>query len=230
MTPRGPLLVLALCAAPSLVPAMTGGMITGATRYGEPDFGTGVVVQAGYFFKDTMFYSGGRGGLVVGAGKSFLLPKRFGVWLGAGILRADGTMRTTTADDHSADTTFRTEAVLGELGLLTPFTPFPIGLMFYRHDTRLSDRVLSGPNSGKTLSGSLAGYGWGVMVHLMLEIFRGKEGRGPHGLGIVISYGGLADLTKVDITTGEAGGGREVHRKWRPVAGESLRAGLEYEF
>jgi len=212
------------------VTAMTGGVVTGSTSWNEPDFGTGIVVEAGYFFKDTMFYSRGRGGWCLDAAKTFLLPYHFGLWVGAGVLTAEGTMRMTSSAGFDADTTFRTQAFSGEVGILTPWTPFPVAVMVYRHDTRISDRCIGGPYDRKTLSGSKSGFGWGIIVRILLELFGGGERKGPHGLGVVIGYAGLADLSKVDITTEGDGGAKAIHRKWKPVAGESIRAGLEYEF
>lgn len=194
-------------------------------------YGTGLMVNAGYFFKDTMFYSRGRGGVHIDIGKAFPLQGKFGIWLGAGGIRASGTMRSTGQDSSRYDTHFEAQIVHADIGVLTPLTPFPVGIMLYRHRTGMEDRALDGPLAGREFSGVSTGLGWGFTVHLLFEWFpwdSGPEGR--HGPGFVFGYMGLIDMEKTGIPVEDDSGARLVHAGWKPAAGESLRAGIEWEF
>jgi len=103
--------------------------------------------------------------------------------------------------------------------------------MFYRHTTDLEERALDGPLGGRIFSGRSTGFGWGFTIHLLFEWFPWDPGsvsrRGP---GFVLGYMGLVDMKKTDIKVRDSGGLEMFHRGWKPAAGESLRAGIEWEY
>jgi len=225
---------LALVVALMLAMSAPAGAFTGSSATETEDslgYGTGLMVNAGYFFKDTMFYSKGRGGLHVDLGKAFPLAGKFGMWIGAGAVRASGTMRSVDQDSFRYDTHFDSQIVHADIGVLTPWTPFPVGVMIYRHRTDMSDLALDGPMEGSKFSGRSTGLGWGFTVHLLFEWFPWHSSpvsrRGP---GLVLGYMGLVDMRKTDIIVEDDSGRKLTHRGWKPVAGESLRAGIEWEF
>ena len=194
-------------------------------------YGTGIMVNAGYFFKDTMFYSKGRGGLHVDGGKAFPLGGKFGLWVGAGAMQAKGTMRAYDHDSFRYDTRFEAKIVHADIGILTPWTPFPLGIMIYQHRTDLDDSALDGPLAGGRFSGSSSGIGWGFTVHLLFEWFPwGADSVSRRGPGLVFGYMGLIDMKKINIPVRDGLGRELVHQGWSPAAGESLRAGIEWEF
>lgn len=214
----------------SASPALESGQPESATVHARPSsFGTGVVVTTGWFFKDTMFYSKGRGGLTVGAGKAFPVLRWLAVWTGAGMLRARGTLKTTAGGDEF-ETTFDGDAVWGELGFVTPWLPFPVALTVYRQRTELDETGRTGAMAGRRLTGSADGWGAGASVHLLFEFFLTKKPDPPRGLGIAVEYVGLMDFSGRTIRTGDATGFTADHKGWKPFKGEALRIGLEYEF
>ena len=224
-------LVFTVLALSSPALAFTGSGMSATAETDSLAFGTGVMVNAGYFFKDTMFSGRGRGGFHADCGKAFPLGGKFGFWAGAGALRASGTFKAKDSDGNEYDTHFNLSAVHADLGLLTPWTPFPVGIMVYKHWTDVSDTARSGPYTGDRFSGSESGFGWGIAVHILFEWFpwesRSRAGRGP---GLVLGYMGLIDMSKIGLETANSGSVVLVHKGWKPVAGESLRAGLEWEF
>ncbi len=214
----------------SASPALESGAPESATGMARPpSFGTGVIVTTGWFFKDTMFYSKGRGGLTVGAGKAFPVTRWLAVWAGAGALRSHGTLRTVV-DGLDLDTTFDGDAVWLEAGVVIPWLPFPVALTAYRHRTDLEDAGRNGALAGRRLAGSAEGWGAGGVVHLLFEYFIANRRSGPRGLGFAIEYVGFMDLSGRTIRTADAAGYTADHRNWKPVKGEALRVGLEYEF
>ena len=201
-----------------------------ATLAGESAFGTGWMVNAGYFFKDTMFYSGGRGGLHISVGKMVALPYGLGLWTGAGTMRSRGTYESTLADGARYRTAFDLTVAYADLGIATPFTPFPIGVVVYRQAGTLDDTGLTGPQAGRALAARDRGWGIGLDVHLLFEWFlRERRGR-SRGPALVIGYEGFMDLSARTVAATDAAGGRVEHRLWKPLKGESLRGGLEWEF
>ena len=214
----------------SASPALDSGSSGSATAYARPSaFGSGLVVTAGWFFKDTMFYSKGRGGLTIGAGKAFPVARWLAVWAGAGALRAKGTMRTVVSGEDF-ETFFDGDAVWGELGVVTPWLPFPIAAAVYRQRTDLDDLGLTGATAGRRLAGSADGFGAGLSVHLLFEFFLSKREQPPRGLGIAFEYVGLMDFSARTIRTMDPAGFTADHKRWKPFRGEALRLGLEYEF
>lgn len=198
-----------------------------------PWWGSGWAVKGGYFFKDTMFYSRARGGPHIDFSKVFALPARFGLWTGAGVFRATGTEAVRTAKpytDSMVDLSFDESTAYGDIGLATPWFPIPICLAVYWHRSELSARGRSGELDKAAYTADKSGVGLGLTVHIILEWFPGKERRPPRGLGIVLGYAGLMELSGGDAKLKEKDGTREPAVKWRPFKGESLRAGLEYEF
>ena len=211
---------------------IAGAFTGGSTLYEDAlGYGTGLQLNAGYFFKDTLFYSKGRGGLHVDGGKAFPVAGKFGVWAGAGVLRASGTLRSTDQEASRYDTHFDASIVHADLGVLTPWTPFPLGIMVYRQRTDIEELALDAPLAGRKFTGSSSGFGWGFTVHLLFEWFPWDTGapvrRGP---GIVFGYMGLVDMKKVNIPVKDGSGSGLVHQGWKPAAGEGLRAGIEWEF
>ena len=226
--------ILALSAGLAFTWAVPAGAVTRASGTSIEEslaYGTGLMVNAGYFFKDTMFYSHGRGGLHVDVGRAFPLAGKFGLWIGAGAGRASGTLRSIGPDSSRYDTQFDAEFVHADIGILTPITPFPVGVMLYRHKTSLNDQALDGPLANREFMGASSGLGWGITIHVLFEWFPWKGGavsrRGP---GLVLGYMGLVDMSKTDITVKDGMGGELLHKGWKPVAGESLRAGIEWEY
>lgn len=202
----------------------------GATGYaGSGAFGTGWMVTGGYFFKDTMFYSAGRGGPVVTAGRAFQVVRWLGIWVGGGVLAAHGTMDTTGGGSWFR-TTFDEEAAWVDVGVVIPWLPIPVSLAVYRHSTDLTDRGVSGPGSGSVFTGRAKGTGLGATVRVLFEYFFSKR-RAPHrGLGIAGGYAGFMDLSpRAARTRDEMGNGLD-HVNWKPFKGEGLQLGLEYEF
>jgi hypothetical protein len=215
--------------APAALSATTPEAAGGTEWKDSGIYGTGWAVTAGYFFKDTMFYSGGRGGPSVSVGKAFRVLRWLGVRVGGGVLRAKGTLDTTGAGSGFR-TTFDETAVYADLGIVTPWLPFPVSLAFYRHATDLTDRAASGALSGRTFTGAATGTGLGLDVRIEFEFFDSKR-RAPHrGLGVVLGYAGFMDLSPKTLRTRDAAGVTLEHAKWKPFAGEGLHAGLEYEF
>ena len=209
-----------------------GAFTGGSTQYEETlGYGTGLQLNAGYYFKDTMFYSKGRGGLHIDGGKAFPLAGKFGVWLGAGTIQATGTLRSIDQASSRYDTHFDAQIIHADIGVLTPWTPFPVGIMIYRHRTSMDDLALDGPLAGRKYSGTASGIGWGFTVHLLFEWFpwntSSPSRRGP---GIVFGYMGLVDMKKVSIPVRDGLGGELEHTGWKPAGGESLRGGIEWEF
>lgn len=201
----------------------------GGTGYaGSGVFGTGWMVTGGYFFKDTMFYSAGRGGPIVTAGRAFQVVRWLGIWAGGGVLAARGTM-DATGGGSGFRTTFDGQAGWVELGVLTPWLPFPVSLAVYRHTTDLSDRGVSGPAAGGVFTGRMRGTGLGASVRVLFEFFFSKS-RSHRGLGIVGGYAGFMDLSPRTARTRDANGNGIDHVNWKPFKGESLQLGLEYEF
>ena len=198
-----------------------------------PWWGSGWTAMGGYFFKDTMFYSHARGGAHFGVSKEYAHPARFGLWTGAGVFRATGTERVGTAkpyQDSTVDLSFDESTAYGDIGLATPWFPVPICLAVYWHQSELSARGRSGELDKAVYAADKSGVGLGLTVHIILEWFPGKEKRPPRGLGMVIGYTGMMELSGGDVKLKEKDGTREPKVLWRPFKGESLRAGLEYEF
>ena len=233
MTAAVVLVVLAAAAGaapPSeMPPGAPGSGPVGASGYGDSGIlGTGWTVTAGYFFKDTMFYSGARGGPVVAAGRTIPVFSWLGVWAGAGAFLARGTYGAEAAGSRFR-TAFDETAFHFELGLVTPWLPFPVSLALYRHSTSLDDSAVSGALAGSAFSGRSAGWGAGANVRIMFEYFlSGRHGR-HRGLALVGGYAGFMDLSPVNVRTRGPAGELE-HRDWKPFKGESLQVGLEYEF
>ena len=219
--------------------AITGGEKPGSATVAEDPAGrederlragSGWTINAGYFFKDSLFYGNGRGGLHVNAGRVIPLPHRFGLWAGAGAFRARGTVDTSSDDGSRFRTTFDSGVFYADLGVLTPWTPFPFCVAVYRHSTSIRNRGVGGPLSGAVLDGSAGSWGVGLDVHLLYEHFFSKSGKPPRGLGLVLGYVGFIAPPGRDVVTRDDAGNVVIVRKWKPLAGESLRAGLEYEF
>lgn len=214
----------------SATPALESGAPESATVNVRPSsFGTGIVVTTGWFFQDTMFYSGGRGGITAGAGKAFPVLRWLAVWAGAGAFRSHGTMHTQ-ANGADFETTFDGDAVWAELGVVTPWLPFPVALTAYRHRTGLDETGRSGAAAGRRYTGTADGWGAGAAVHLLFEFFLGKSDRPPRGLGVAVEYVGLMDFSARTVATADPAGLTADHRNWKPFKGEALRIGLEYEF
>lgn len=192
--------------------------------------GTGVVVTGGYFFKDTMFENSGSGGGIVGAGRLFPLPHGMGLWVGAGAFEAEGTIELEAADGRRHRAEFEQEVVFAELGLTTPWTPFPVGLVAYRHDTEMRSEVLGGPMPGRRFSGAAGDAGVGIAIHLLVEYFLSGRSERPRGLGVVFGYVGYLEPVGRRVGLEDGAGDRAVFPKWKPLRGESLRLGFEYEF
>jgi len=202
----------------------------GGTVYaGSGVYGTGWIVTGGYFFKDTMFYSRGRGGPLVSVGRAFKVFRWIGVWTGGGVLGARGTMDTAGAGSIFR-TTFDETVVYTELGIITPWLPFPVSLSLYRHSTDLTDAGVAGAAAGRSFTGRKAGIGLGVDVRVQFEFFFTKRRAGHRGLGLVAGYCGFMDMTGRALTTTDTNGATLTHPKWKPFAGEGLQLGLEYEF
>ncbi|MEK7476612.1 MAG: hypothetical protein AAB152_13400 [Candidatus Coatesbacteria bacterium] len=230
------ILAVLLCVAQS-VRAMAPAALSATTPESEGGtawkdsglYGTGWTVTAGYFFKDTMFYSQGRGGPAVSVGKAFRVLRWLGIRAGGGVLRAKGTMNTSGAGSGFR-TTFDSTVMYADLGIVTPWLPFPVSLAFYRHATDLTDAAGSGALYGRTFRGSATGTGLGADVRIEFEFFSSKR-RAPHrGPGIVLGYSGFMDFSPKKLGTRDAAGVVLEHPKWKPFAGEGLHAGLEYEF
>ena len=193
--------------------------------------GEGWMLTAGWFFKDTMFYSNARGGVHVAMGRVLRVSRNAGVWIGSGGFSSSGSFRSADSSFDEYDTSFRGWLVHTDVGLVTPWFPFPVSLVFYSHSTRIEDRALSGPFSGCLFKGSDSGAGLGMSVQIVLEFFLNSSPRPPRGPALVVAYMGFWDLTAKDIETVKEGGGAYlVHKDWKPIRGESLRAGVEYEF
>jgi len=236
------ILVLACWAtvARAIVPAgkpvsatTSSGSASEAGAVGKRDFpgaGTGWMVNAGYFFKDTMFYSNGRGGGHVNVGRLIPLPKRFGLWVGVGGFQARGTQETTGGDGNRYRTTFDSEILYTDLGLVTPLTPFPVCLVVYWHSTGFRNEGITGPLTGTTLTGDHSAIRVGFNVHLLFEYFLSGARKPPRGLGLVVGWVGFLEPSGQDLVTRDGAGNAVTLRKWKPLRGESLRVGLEYEF
>lgn len=211
--------------------------------------GTGIMVNAGYFFKDTMFYSRARGGPHVNAGRIWALPHGFGVWTGVGAYRVSGTQETLAGDRF--ETTYESGVVYADIGIVTPYFPIPISAVFYRHSTDVRNLGLTGVRTGSVLTGSSSGLGVGLNIQIMFEWFfwgdngsagddarAGEDTRAKRrgrtrgrGLGLVVGYIGFMDARGRDLVTRNAAGDTVTLRRWwKPLKGESLRLGLEYEF
>lgn len=214
----------------SATPALESGAPESSTVHERPSsFGTGIVVTTGWFFKDTMFYSKGRGGLTAGAGKAFPVLRWLAVWTGVGAFKSRGTMRTT-ASGAEFETTFDGDAMWAEAGVVTPWLPFPVALTVYRHRTELDETGRGGMAAGRRYAGSSDGMGVGAAVHLLFEFFLTGRERPPRGLAVAIEYVGLMDFSGRTIETTDPAGFVADHRNWKPFKGEALRIGLEYEF
>lgn len=190
----------------------------------------GWMVNGGYFFKDTMFNNGGRGGPHVDAGRAFAVNKWVALWAGIGALQAEATQRFVSPAGSEYRATWKVQGVYADAGVVIPWMPFPIALAVYRQSSDLSDVGVSGPLTGRTLSGSRDGYGVAVDIHIMFEWFLHGDRPSHRGLGFVLGYIGFIDLTGHDLATADAAGGQVVHPNWKAMRGESLRGGLEYEF
>jgi len=203
----------------------------GEKRY-LPGVGNGWMVNIGYFFKDTMFNSRGRGGLHINAGRVLPLPLlgRFGLWVGAGAFHASGTLTTVATDQQRYRTTFDADTLYADVGVITPWVPFPVCVVVYWHSTALRNVGLTGPLAGATLTGDHSGLGLGFDVHLLFEHFWGKARKPPRGLGLVVGYVGLLEPAGRNLVTRDQAGNSATVKKWKPLRGESLRVGLEYEF
>ena len=201
-----------------------------ATLAGESAFGTGWMVNAGYFFKDTLFYSGGRGGPHVNAGKLVPLPHGLALWAGAGLMTAKGSYTSTLSDGNRWETAFDLSIAYADLGIATPWTPFPVALVVYSQSATVKDELRSGAAPGRTLRTIDKGVGVGLDVHLLFEWFLSAK-RGRHrGPALVLGYEGFIDLSGHALATTDAAGGRVEHKAWKPLKGESLRGGIEWEF
>jgi hypothetical protein len=210
--------------------AVTSDALT-ATETGEArrsPYGAGVIVTGGYFFKDTLFYSGGRGGPHLAGGRALALTRWLGLWIGAGALAASGT-QNVQADGGEVRSRFEERLAYVEAGVITPWFPLPVALALYGHETTFAETGLGGAAAGRALSGVERGVGVGVVVHLVVEHFFSDRRDGPRGVGLVAGYTGLMELSPVQVRTRDAAG-FEAGRTWKPFKGESLRLGLEYEF
>jgi len=188
------------------------------------------MINGGYFFKDTMFNNGGRGGPHVDAGRAFAVNKGFALWAGAGALQAEATQRCVWPAGSEYRTTWKVQGVYADAGVVIPWMPFPIALAVYRQSSDLTDRGVSGPLTGQTLTGSRDGYGVAVDIHILFEWFIHGERTTHRGLGFVLGYIGFIDLMGKDLNTTDAAGDRVTHLNWKAMKGESLRGGIEYEF
>lgn len=225
-----------------LLVAVTAGAVHGVVPEAAPEgegggespvllgMGTGAMVTAGYFFQDTMFYSRGRGGWHVTAGRVWPIPWGLGIWSGAGAYRSAGTMETYGDDASRYETRFAADVAYVDVGIVTRYLPIPVCLALYSHSTEIRNRGLAGPAAGRFFRGGDSGLGWGLNVHILIEYFVSGRRKPPRGLGVVVGYVGFMDWSARDIPTRDAAGGTVTLREWKPLKGESLRLGLEYEF
>ncbi len=202
-----------------------------ATGSGTGMTGEGWMVNGGWFFKDRLFNNAGRGGVHVDAGRAWTLAPWLGLWTGAGALEAHGSrQRFLAADGSRYDTTWNVRAQYVDAGVVIPWMPFPVALAAYRHASDVSDAAATGPLAGRTLAGSRDGIGLAIDIHIVFEWFVHADRKPPRGLGFTAGYIGFIDVTGHDLAATDAAGGRVTHPNWKPLQGESLRAGIEYEF
>jgi len=192
--------------------------------------GEGWMVNGGYFFKDKMFGNGARGGIHIDGGRAFALSHWVALWAGAGALEASAAQRFVSAAGPEYRSTWTVRSVYADVGVVIPWMPFPIALAIYRASSEVSDAAQNGPYAGRTLAADRDAFGMAIDIHILFEWFLHAERTGHRGLGFVLGYVGFIDLSGKDLAVTDALGGTVTHVNWRPMKGESLRGGIEYEF
>ncbi len=190
---------------------------------------SGWMVNAGYFFKDTMFYGSGRGGLHAAIGRIFGVTRVVGLWSETGWTSAGGTCGTVGLQGEEYRTRFSSQCLYVTLGVSVLRYSVPVGVGVYWHDTSFVSTRVTGPLAGVEASGNEHGIGTGIMVNVYIPL-GGAQGRDRRRPRLILGYGGFIDWTPVDLQTDadSASLGTVIERKWRPLRGEALRVGLEF--